>query len=105
MSNRTPAAPLVKRRARIERWYVHRNPFQPPEMGAQICGYAYGMAGHADGTTITTSRIASVDESARTVTTENGSIYTLGEVEPAYAEFCAENGYAGTFPTVRSATP
>lgn len=76
---------------RIEQWAVveDADPYVAPEMRRRyLRGQVFGHPNprHADGKTVTTSRIINVD--GRRVKTNSGSTYVLGEPDPAYVEFC-----------------
>lgn len=72
---------------RIENWCVTSrptNPYQPPELqGRHLHGKVYGHPHFPDGEELMTSRIALM-YNANEVVTKSGSVYELGEVDPAY---------------------
>ena len=81
--------------SRLEQWALHRDkpdsPYKPPEAGPLVAtGRIYGRPGFPDGKQVVTSAIRSVD--GRLLTTVSGSVYSLGEVAPEYASFCARKG-------------
>ena len=78
---------------RLENWSVVSgggSPYDPPEcQKISLKGEVYGYPRFDDGEKITTSYVKNVD--GRVVTTNN-TIYTLGEVDLSYAEWCQANG-------------
>lgn len=87
---------------RIENWSVRRDPYQPPGTGSRLAGNMYGHPGAKDGTFGLSSIIASTNREARTVTTESGRTYTLGEVDPGYLAFCVGLGFEDPFPRINA---
>ena len=78
---------------RLENWSVTGSAdlYTPPERQTRrLQGEVYGHPTHPDGEHIRTSNIVNVD--GGTVTTLN-SVYTLGEPNPEYVEWCRENGH------------
>jgi hypothetical protein len=76
--------------ARLENWCVISNPYTAPELSPQrLCGTVYGHPRKEDGKKVTTSRVASVD--GRTITTESGTVYVLGHIDPDYRKFLREH--------------
>ena len=78
---------------RIENWRVigTEDPYCPPErMSLSISGEVYGNPEFPDGLGVTTSYVKSINGSQ--VTTHSGSVYTLGEPNAEYVEWCRENG-------------
>lgn len=86
---------------RIEQWSLYRDPYQPPEAGSRLKGRMYGHPRCDDGLFSLSVTIVSADPSTRRVTTGSGRTYLLGEVAPAYAEFCAKHGLGDPFPTFK----
>lgn len=79
---------------RIENWKVvsRGDGFTPPEMHSPVLsGQVYEHPHFEDGSNVTSSRILKVD--GRTVTTYSGRVYTLGEPDPEYVEWCTEQRY------------
>lgn len=65
---------------------VDFDPYQPPEVQKKyLHGKVFDHPHFADGTSITTSHIVTVNAEHRIVT-GSGSIYSLGEVDPKYEE-------------------
>jgi hypothetical protein len=80
---------------RIENWSVGHfyrdNGYRPPESNPTVIrGAVYGHPRHPDGRHVKTSAI--VEAVGRTVTTENGSTYQLGEPDPKYVEWWEVQG-------------
>ena len=71
---------------RLENWSVValiQNPYMAPEArGRALTGRVYDDPRFENGTTICTTALVGV--SGQTVTTRSGSVYELGEVDPAY---------------------
>lgn len=74
----------------LENWsltYGPPNPYVPPEGRATyLQGIVFGHPNYEDGAQICTSKIVGVDD--RTVTTKTGTQYTLGNICPAYLDWC-----------------
>lgn len=73
---------------KLENWaVVGHNPYLAPELQyQQLQGTVFDHPRFADGTFITTSAVAGVEDGR--IRTKSGSLYTLGEVNPEYeAEF------------------
>jgi len=78
---------------RLENWSItcSADPYRPPERQTrQLRGEVYGHPRRPDGEHIRTSSIVSAG--GGTVTTRN-SVYTLGEPDPKFVEWCRENGH------------
>lgn len=90
---------------RIEGWSLWRDPYHPPEAGARLTGRAYGHPDGPDGWTVLSSAIVSADPETRTVITESGRVYVLGEIDPEYRVFCAELGTDDPFPRIIKREP
>ena len=78
---------------RLENWSTtgFNDPYQPPELQTlRLQGQVYGHHVFEDGERIGTSDMVSVD--GNTVTTRN-SVYTLGQPDPKFVEWCRENGH------------
>jgi len=78
---------------RLENWSTtgSDDPYQPPEhQTRRLQGNVYNHPRFNDGRSIRTSSIVSID--GGTVTTKN-SVYTLGEPDPRFVEWCRENGH------------
>lgn len=70
----------------LEQWGVAANIFRAPETGGQhLIGVTYGDPRAADGRHVTTSPIVSAD--GKLVVTQTGTVYALGEPDPAYLAF------------------
>jgi len=83
---------------RLENWCVRSdaNPYQPPEMQSiYLSGEVYDHTRWEDGERISTSNIKKAD--GNVITTQTGSVYTLGEPDPEYIKYCEDNG--GHVPT------
>jgi hypothetical protein len=80
---------------RLEHWSVGSDiepgSFVAPEHHARfLAGKVYGHPGrHHDGKTIRTSRIVGAE--GRRVSTKSGTVYELGEPEPAYRAWLAQH--------------
>lgn len=74
--------------ARLERRSVgnhNPDPYCPPEyQQPALHGKVFGHHRKADGTEVTTSPITGIETGC--VKTESGTLYELGEVDPAYEE-------------------
>jgi adenine C2-methylase RlmN of 23S rRNA A2503 and tRNA A37 len=80
---------------RLENWaIVYRgDAYTPPEAQLpRVDGTVYDHPTYPDGKGIVTSHIVEVDEDNQIVTTNSGTVYKLGTVEPKYAEFCKSIG-------------
>ena len=78
---------------RLENWSTtgSDDPYRPPEQQTRwLQGEVYDHLYQQDGQRIRTSIIIGVD--GRVVTTRN-SVYTLGEPDPKFVEWCHENGH------------
>ena len=77
---------------RLENWSTRGlNNYQPPERQTiRIQGAVYDHPTRPDGQHITTSSVVNVEDGK--VTTRN-SVYTLGEPDPKFVEWCRENGH------------
>jgi len=78
---------------RLENWLVTgtADPYLSPELQRkQISGEVYGHPTRPNGRRILTSAILRID--GNVITTGN-SVYTLGEPDPVYVEWCRENGH------------
>lgn len=78
---------------RIERWACKSvDPFRAPEVGynMRLCGDVYGHPRYPDGDRVSTGAVVRVD--GHTVETSSGSIYVLGEADPRYLSWLAEQG-------------
>ena len=79
---------------RIEGWalvYDHDDGYTPPECVRRcLKGEVYGHPRKADGETVRTSPIASVD--GLHVLTSSGSLYLLGEPRPDYLDYLLGQG-------------
>lgn len=75
---------------RMENWCAVptiNSVYMPPEQrGTSVKGQVYGHKRFEDGDSIVTSRIIGVD--GRTVTTESGTQYVLGEINADYLKWC-----------------
>jgi hypothetical protein len=78
------------------------NPYIAPECYyPSVCGKVYshvytdGRTGKEDGTVITTSAVNKTEKTPKgmVVTTLSGSRYLLGDPDPAYINYCEDNGY------------
>lgn len=79
---------MADRTYRLEQWAVRADPYKPPEAAdVRLTGLRDGV-GHR---VLTTPILSAV---GRVVTTESGSVYKLGEIEPGYLEWMQENGIA-----------
>ena len=79
---------------RLENWRIvgTQNPYCPPEcMSLSISGEVYGNPKFPDGDRIQTSYVQDIDGDQEV--THSGSIYTLGELNAEYVEWCRENGH------------
>lgn len=82
----------------IEQWYIQVvrqsfNPYLAPELqrvNGVVVGYVYNHEGFADGDEITTSLIDTMDEQSNTITTTSGSVYQLGNMQPEYKSWLAQ---------------
>lgn len=88
----------------IEGWSTvsNNNPWVAPEqrslrLSGRIYGHLYNENRHRsdDGTKITTSRIVSSEKTPKgiVINTASGSRYLLGEPDPAFVNYCKDNGY------------
>lgn len=80
-------------RVRIEDWSVFvADPWKAPEINKTcLQGKVYGHPRFDDGHSVKTGDIAAVN--GRVVTTKNGTVYELGEINPEYREWLDTNGY------------
>ena len=78
---------------KIRHWSVvgdNSNPYNPPELRtAHLQGNVYGHPRFPDGTQVRTSAIKDVKK--RTVFTQSGSKYVLGNISSRYREWLHEN--------------
>jgi hypothetical protein len=74
---------------RLENWSVYcGDPYQPPELGGiRLHGTRVG-----EDSPVVTNYVDHVE--GRRVTTLTGSVYVLGEPDPQYLRWMAENGHA-----------
>lgn len=79
---------LVNKYPKIDNWSMStRSPYQPPEC-SRLGGTVTGSTRFEDGEYIYPSEIIAFE--GNLITTRN-SIYELGEPNPEYVKFCAEN--------------
>jgi len=74
---------------RLEQWSIvfHGDLYKAPEQRIpRLLGAVYGHPIWPDGSLARTSPIDIVDAETETITTASGSVYELGEVDPAYEE-------------------
>lgn len=71
---------------RLENWaVVNTDPYRAPEdQKPHLSGKVYGHPRFEDGHDIVTSHIVSIDAVNHTVTTNSGSVYELGTVDPEW---------------------
>ena len=73
---------------RLENWSVYCDPYAAPELGAiRLRGTRAG-----EDKQVLTNYVDHVD--GRRITTLTGTVYVLGEPDPAYLRWMAENGHA-----------
>jgi len=79
---------------RLEQWsvqYAICSAYAAPERrGMKIVGLLVDHPLHPDGKRIKTSRVVSA--TGRTVRTQSGSVYELGDIDPAYRAYLDEQG-------------
>jgi hypothetical protein len=79
---------------RIEQWsvqYAICSAYTAPERrGMKIVGLLVDHPLRPDGTRVKTSRVVSA--TGRTVRTQSGSVYELGDIDPAYRAYLDEHG-------------
>jgi hypothetical protein len=79
---------------RLEQWYAHYaggTAYTAPELrGLAIVGLLVDHPLRPDGTRVKTSRVVSA--TGRTVRTQSGSVYELGDIDPAYRAYLDEQG-------------
>lgn len=88
----------LRRVGRLEDWATNlvpttaENPYLPPEQRVRVLtGKTFGHPEFPDGHAIQTNRI--VAAAGRFVTTDSGSIYELGAVNPKYLAWIAAEGH------------
>ncbi len=78
---------------RLDNWSVGSDPYAAPELKrVWLHGVCTGHPHKPDGERVRTSNIKSAD--GRTVTTESGTVYRLGRVDPGYRKWLREKGLA-----------
>ncbi len=78
---------------RIENWSITSvgGDYDPPECRhMQVQGNVYEHPLHSDGKYVRTSDVRAVN--GREVTTKHSGVYTLGEPDPKYIEWCRQQG-------------
>lgn len=71
--------------------YWDGNPFIAPEARPlALQGEAYGHPRFPDGNKVKTGPIAAIN--GRVITTESGSVYSLGDPHPDYLKWLTDNG-------------
>ena len=86
---------MSKQKAKIEKWSVLSygvDPYKAPEQAATVlAGFVSGHPKLSDGTQICTSPLQMISYRNKIALTTN-TMYELGEPDPAFLEFLAQNG-------------
>jgi hypothetical protein len=80
----------------LESWKLIRyssNPYRAPETWTnKLAGIVFNHPKQPDGSSVITGHLIELDTVARTAVT-TGNKYTLGEPDPEWLKWLAENGY------------
>jgi hypothetical protein len=78
---------------RIENWAVvadASNPYTPPEcIGKCLVGEVFGHPRFPDGSKVQTGQLIDLDLNSNRASTESGSEYSLGKMDPSYESYVA----------------
>lgn len=79
---------------KLEDWFLtdkFQNPYIPPEDNTCAKGMVFGHPKHTDGSYIRTSLIIKIENNL--IYTESGTVYSVGEPNKSYVNWCEKNGY------------